>query len=226
MSDVIERIISTLESLSARVRHLEVVESGLLPHASRHQDGGSDEINVTGLSGKLADPQDAGWLRGRTVSSTAPSDGQALIWNASSSAWTPTTLPTVAGKTIVSYGRVNSSSSITLSNSWQDVPGCSQTLTIQSGDVVIIIGCFDFTFQYTSSSNVLYGGLSVGGTTRGVRANFCGYNPGVRVMATQVWVETPSAGSVEFKLQAMRSASGTGDTCNATHTTMTWVQLR
>ncbi len=28
-----------------------------LPHATSHEDGGSDEIEVTGLSGKLADPQ-------------------------------------------------------------------------------------------------------------------------------------------------------------------------
>ena len=50
------------------------------PHASTHQSGGSDEIDVTGLKGKLSDPQDAGSIRGVAISTTAPSDGQALVY--------------------------------------------------------------------------------------------------------------------------------------------------
>lgn len=36
-------------------------ESGMVPggtHSSSHEDGGDDEVNVGGLSGDLADPQD------------------------------------------------------------------------------------------------------------------------------------------------------------------------
>lgn len=58
-------------------------------HTSSHQNGGADEISVAGLSGKLADLQDAGWLQGREVASTAPSDGQVLAWVAGTSKWTP-----------------------------------------------------------------------------------------------------------------------------------------
>ena len=36
---------------------INLVNSSLAAHASSHEDGGSDEINVTGLSGELADPQ-------------------------------------------------------------------------------------------------------------------------------------------------------------------------
>ena len=58
-------------------------------HAASHQDGGSDEINVGGLSGVLADRQDADKLQGHNVSGTAPSTGQVLTWDGS--AWAPTT---------------------------------------------------------------------------------------------------------------------------------------
>lgn len=50
-------------------------------HASSHQNGGSDQLNVTGLSGVLADAQNANKLNGRSVANIAPSDGQVLAWN-------------------------------------------------------------------------------------------------------------------------------------------------
>jgi hypothetical protein len=58
-------------------------------HASSHQNGGADEINVGGLNGVLADAQNAGQLQSRTVASTAPSSGQVLSWNGSQ--WAPAT---------------------------------------------------------------------------------------------------------------------------------------
>lgn len=58
-----------------------------LGHGSTHEDAGSDEIDVTGLSGKLADLQDAGWLQGNPVSSAAPSPNYVLTWNGA--AWAP-----------------------------------------------------------------------------------------------------------------------------------------
>jgi hypothetical protein len=56
-------IVNQINSLWQRLLYLEkraTVGGGGMPpssHASRHQDGGSDEIEVTGLSGVLADPQ-------------------------------------------------------------------------------------------------------------------------------------------------------------------------
>lgn len=50
-------------------------------HATDHEDTGGDEISVAGLSGLLADPQDAGWLQGNPVSGAAPGVGQVVTWN-------------------------------------------------------------------------------------------------------------------------------------------------
>lgn len=60
-----------------------------LSHATSHEDAGADEIDVTDLSGKLADPQNAGWLRGYEVDTAAPTDGYVLTWDNPSSKWTP-----------------------------------------------------------------------------------------------------------------------------------------
>ncbi len=92
---------------------------GSLPaHASTHQDGGGDEISVTGLSGLLADPQTPAAhthahasTTGQTANdhhnqahnlfgadhsdvnvTTPPTDGQALLWDASMSKWLPGTV--------------------------------------------------------------------------------------------------------------------------------------
>jgi hypothetical protein len=57
------------------------------PHAPTHQEGGSDVINVQGLLGTLADPQNAGWIHGRGIAVGAPSDGDVLIYELSSDSW-------------------------------------------------------------------------------------------------------------------------------------------
>ena len=56
-------------------------------HAATHENGGSDEISVAGLSGTLADAQNADQLQGRAVDSGAPTSEQVLKW--SGSAWAP-----------------------------------------------------------------------------------------------------------------------------------------
>lgn len=58
-------------------------------HASTHQDGGSDEISVAGLSGVLASRQDADKLQGRDVQDAAPNDGDVLVWDDGNSRWQP-----------------------------------------------------------------------------------------------------------------------------------------
>jgi hypothetical protein len=50
-------------------------------HASSHELAGSDQINVNGLSGKLAGLQDAGWIQTNPVSAVAPAPGEVLTWN-------------------------------------------------------------------------------------------------------------------------------------------------
>jgi len=58
-------------------------------HHAQHENGGADEIDIAGLSGLLADEQDAGWLKGRVIDGAAPADGEALVWDAVASEWTP-----------------------------------------------------------------------------------------------------------------------------------------
>lgn len=47
-----------------------------LAHGASHGVGQSDEIDVTDLSGVLADEQDAGWIKGYAVESTIPPAGE------------------------------------------------------------------------------------------------------------------------------------------------------
>lgn len=60
-------------------------------HVSTHQNGGSDEISLTGLDGVLADKQDSDKLQGRDLVATAPSDGQVVMWDDGNSQWEPAT---------------------------------------------------------------------------------------------------------------------------------------
>ncbi len=66
-----------------------VLGAGVTPslHAASHQNSGLDELNVAGLSGVLADAQDAGSLQGNAVSAAAPAPSQVLAWNGA--AWAP-----------------------------------------------------------------------------------------------------------------------------------------
>jgi len=50
-------------------------------HASQHQNGGDDEINVGGLSGVLVDEQDAGKIKGKTVDDAAIADDRILVYD-------------------------------------------------------------------------------------------------------------------------------------------------
>jgi hypothetical protein len=56
-------------------------------HGSTHESGGGDEIVVEALLGKLADPQNAGWLRDYVIAADAPETGEVLIWDGA--AYTP-----------------------------------------------------------------------------------------------------------------------------------------
>lgn len=69
------------------------VPSGGTPaaHAASHQDTGTDEISVAGLSGALADKQDANKLQGYAVELAAPENGEILIYDGVTSQWRPDT---------------------------------------------------------------------------------------------------------------------------------------
>lgn len=79
--------------------HVSVIREGqdLLPggegqdfwpkHAPTHESGGNDVINVSGLLGTLADPQNAGWVQGRAISTGTPNDGDTLVYASGSNSW-------------------------------------------------------------------------------------------------------------------------------------------
>jgi hypothetical protein len=77
-----------------------------VPHASTHADGGSDELNVAGLSGLLADPQTAGGIKTATTTvavaaAAAPAADQALMATSSTAAaWR---VPPVATTSLPGY---------------------------------------------------------------------------------------------------------------------------
>jgi hypothetical protein len=54
-----------------------------LTHKTSHQDGGSDEISVAGLSGLLADKQDALKIQGHAVTETALGNNKILVYKTS-----------------------------------------------------------------------------------------------------------------------------------------------
>ena len=60
---------------------------GQAPHRANHQNGGHDEISIGGLSGELADGQNAIKIQGRDVNSALPTDGTGLFWNNTGTEW-------------------------------------------------------------------------------------------------------------------------------------------
>jgi len=64
-------------------------------HGSTHENGGADEISVAGLSGVLADEQDAGQLKGNDIVVTTPSRLNALVWEEDNEEWVNEKLPGV-----------------------------------------------------------------------------------------------------------------------------------
>lgn len=217
---MIAELIKTISELSARVRHLEAAEVAFsLPlHAKTHQDGGTDEIDVSGLSGKLADAQNAGWLCTKAISTAAPDEDDVLVW--SGSEWAPTALT----PDTIKVGAAGASSDLHLTNNYQDIPGCTKTITFASGDYLIVWGIFDFEMEYTSNTNDLIGALNFDGTALGTRAYFEGDAGGERGTVAQVWLVNPGTGEKTFKLQARRTTVGTGSYANATHTRMVWMR--
>lgn len=96
--------------------HISQADKDLISaHAARHQNGGADEISVEGLSGRLADKQDADKLQARAVDSAAPSDGNVLTWDNANSKWKPAA-PTGGGgtpaSTVTSERKLGTSSAV------------------------------------------------------------------------------------------------------------------
>jgi hypothetical protein len=67
---------------------LRALETHVPDHHAEHENGGGDEISVSGLSGTLADPQDAGSLDGQPLGDlSGASEGDVLTYT--SGEWVP-----------------------------------------------------------------------------------------------------------------------------------------
>jgi hypothetical protein len=97
--------------MGLRTTDVSTVGIGAAPlaHKTSHADGGTDEIVLTDLSGVAADPQITNKIKTSaavvTISSTAPTSGQALVATSPTNcAWSGVTVPVSTGVTGLGAG--------------------------------------------------------------------------------------------------------------------------
>lgn len=116
-------------------------------------------------------------------------------------------------------------STLNLTNNYQGVPNCTATLTVPANETAIVLGIFDFGMQYASSTNILMGALDVAGSRQTPLARYQGTAIGGVGTVAQVWIVTLVAGGNRtIKLEAKRTAAGTGDWCFTGNTTLFWMR--
>lgn len=134
-----------------------VSESTFNSHKTRHQNSGADEINVAGLSGVLADEQDAGKIKGITVDDTDLANGKILKYNSTSGNLEYEDDDSGGGAGI-SYQRVENSYSLTRDSSWHNLDVSSD---IVGGHTVVMAYFMIRTADTVTGQDVLivrYGG--------------------------------------------------------------------
>lgn len=131
-------------------------------HGTEHQNGGADEIDVGGLSGVLADRQDADKLQGRDVQDVSPSDGDVLTWDSGDGRWEPAA-PTGGGGTFGSgfYQTASEGISSTSGSTW--VEKLSLSLSDLPSGLYRISWCYEY--QTNNSSNEFLGRVQLDDTT-------------------------------------------------------------
>jgi hypothetical protein len=213
MSDdvILRGLVATLADLAARVRHLEAAE---LPAATAG-------ITDHGLLSGLADDDHTQYYNAarhtKAVHDDLKIDADTVDGKHASD------LTSATAELLVGIARA--SADLQLTNTWQDISGCTVDLEIPAGgQVMLIIGMFMLEMQYTSSTTVLEGRLVSAGTARAQTARWQGDAPGEMGTVTMAWLVSPAKGTKTFKLQAKRSASGTGDYCRQAHTAMLWLR--
>ena len=99
---------SALDSKAASTHNQDAstINSGTLAAARMPALSG----DTTSSAGSIATTVVA--LRGRAISTTAPTNGQALVWNSTSSQWTPTTIATGGASSSGAYGLVQYSDGV------------------------------------------------------------------------------------------------------------------
>ena len=85
-------IVDTSEVETKRITFEDLADAVTAPsHASEHENGGGDEINLAGMTGLLATRQDAGLIQGIPMITATPSDGDVIAYNAVDDTWEPLT---------------------------------------------------------------------------------------------------------------------------------------
>lgn len=116
-------------------------------HKISHQDGGGDEISVAGLSGVLADEQDAGEIKGVEVDDTDIAADKVLAYNASTEKLEYET-PASGGDAYVDRGDPAShdwtKTTLTADGLWHDLD-CSTIVPSGAKVIVFNISLYDDT---------------------------------------------------------------------------------
>lgn len=189
-----------LEGLSlAQVRNHTPVD-----HHTRHESGGADEISVAGLSGVLADKQDADKLQGRALASTAPTDGQIITWDDSGSTWKPDVgiynVPMVFAQDVTDWN-VNQEAP-----NWMDDPNLDVNITLPTKcDILAIVYlAWKSDTQRDYSLNVR---LMLDDTTHSPNTEWMGEpNANCQLGFTFAYVfEAVAAGNRKIEIQAIRN---------------------
>lgn len=170
-------------SLVEGANGIEIVNTGVLTqyeleaHADTHENGGSDEINVVGLSGILADNQHAGWLHNISIASTTPTNGQVLRYNSSLTRWEPG-----AGSSYDDSNVFYHDGSRTATGDFDlgefDIEGVSEIRAETSSETLTIVGGSSTTDQgiivLSESGVALYSSQDSGSTNYGIKIDLHG----------------------------------------------------
>lgn len=164
--------------MGVRTSDIDSAAVGATPssHASSHQDGGTDEVSVTGLSGVLADAQVADKIKTAgggsvAISGTAPIASQILVANIDGTACSWQTVVGVAGVTpdpLTNGFRLSPDyTPIRLRNAFANavhmVPYTGNTISLYNGS----------SWDYVKSNGALY---TLAGRTVGLPFNVFAYN--------------------------------------------------
>ena len=135
--------------------------------------------DVTSSAGSIATTVVS--LRGRAISTTAPTNGQALVWNSTSSQWTPTTIATGGASSSGAYGLVQYSDGaggfLSFNQLWYNGSLHVATLSdvgvaykIQSGDCIYALNDLYAGRDIISVRDLKFGGSFVftGGFSAGI----------------------------------------------------------
>lgn len=135
----------------------------------------------------------------------------------------------VAAKVVMFAGQAVASASTGISTTSDTaLTGASVSLSLVTGDTVMVTGTFDITCSTAAAGSPLFGSLYVGGSAQTTIAVFQPPTGATsRFPITQTWVySAASTGSVTFDLRAKVNATGSAFTLWNQGTSLTYLVLR